>query len=200
MSKKNTKERLLDASAKLFAKRGFTSVSVNDICVLASANIAAVNYHFSNKQKLYDETLKYAFSQENHPWNDVSDIEKIPAEQRMFNFIKIHITQAFSPDEGSCFNKLLLRELVEKNISDISIIMKIIKPLKNCIEGFLRELTGKNASDDTILLLRYSLMSQCMMPMISPIAKGFLLQTSVSNITKHVYNTMMATIKEINIK
>jgi TetR/AcrR family transcriptional regulator, regulator of cefoperazone and chloramphenicol sensitivity len=52
-----TRERLLDASEKLFAERGFRSASVRDITREATCNIASVNYHFGGKQNLYREVF-----------------------------------------------------------------------------------------------------------------------------------------------
>ncbi len=53
-----TRERLLDAAEKLFASRGFISTSVRDITSEAACNVAAVNYHFGGKDKLYLETFR----------------------------------------------------------------------------------------------------------------------------------------------
>ena len=48
-----TRERLLDAAEKLFAARGFRATSVRDITAEARCNLAAVNYHFGGKVRLY---------------------------------------------------------------------------------------------------------------------------------------------------
>ena len=53
-----TRERLLDAAEKLFAAHGFISTSVRDITAEAACNVAAVNYHFGGKDKLYLETFR----------------------------------------------------------------------------------------------------------------------------------------------
>ncbi|MBC8126212.1 MAG: TetR/AcrR family transcriptional regulator [Gloeobacteraceae cyanobacterium ES-bin-144] len=47
-----SKRRLLDAAEKLFADRGFEAVSVRDVTQLAKANVAAINYHFGNRDGL----------------------------------------------------------------------------------------------------------------------------------------------------
>ena len=49
-----TRQRLLEAAARLFAARGFTHVTVREICNAANANVAAVNYHFGDKLGLYE--------------------------------------------------------------------------------------------------------------------------------------------------
>ena len=52
-----THGRLLDAAARLFAARGFKDVTVREICRAARANVAAVNYHYRDKEGLYREVL-----------------------------------------------------------------------------------------------------------------------------------------------
>lgn len=53
-----TKDRILDEAEALFALRGYDAVSVREITGAASCNLAAVNYHFGNKQNLYLEVFR----------------------------------------------------------------------------------------------------------------------------------------------
>lgn len=58
-----TRERLLRAGTRLFGERGFTHVTVREICRAARANVAAVNYHFGDKLGLYREIVQSAIDQ-----------------------------------------------------------------------------------------------------------------------------------------
>ncbi len=53
--KKSTKAVILEATERLVAGRGFESVSLRDITNEAGVNVAAVNYHFGSKEKLFEE-------------------------------------------------------------------------------------------------------------------------------------------------
>jgi AcrR family transcriptional regulator len=53
-----TKERILDTAETLFAEKGFQAVSVREITSAAKCNLAAVNYHFGNKENLYLEVFR----------------------------------------------------------------------------------------------------------------------------------------------
>src|SRR5207247_8852567 len=55
-----TRERRGRAAEGLVAERGFKKVTVRDICRAARANVAAVNYHFGDKDGLYRELLRIA--------------------------------------------------------------------------------------------------------------------------------------------
>lgn len=54
---KATHERILDEAEKLFADNGFNGTSLRDITKAAGVNLAAVNYHFGDKESLYAEVI-----------------------------------------------------------------------------------------------------------------------------------------------
>src|SRR5262245_7344328 len=58
----DTRQRLVEAAATLFADRGFEHVTVREICKVSSANVAAINYHFGDKAGLYRAVISYAIS------------------------------------------------------------------------------------------------------------------------------------------
>ncbi|MHC1753747.1 CerR family C-terminal domain-containing protein [Humidesulfovibrio sp.] len=64
-----TKNRLLRAASEVFSRRGLKNATVREICDLAKANVAAINYHFSGKDKLYVQVLKSYISEKEsiHP-------------------------------------------------------------------------------------------------------------------------------------
>jgi AcrR family transcriptional regulator len=48
-----TRMRLLDTAAALFAEHGFNGISLRAITAKANVNLAAINYHFRNKEGLF---------------------------------------------------------------------------------------------------------------------------------------------------
>ena len=86
MTEKNhstlTKERLLDKAEALFAQKGYHAVSVREITAAARCNMAAVNYHFSNKKNLYLEVFRSRW---------------IPRERRMYEAFKATVGAHESP-------------------------------------------------------------------------------------------------------
>jgi AcrR family transcriptional regulator len=53
----DTRKRILDVALDLFAQRGYTSVSIRDICKEVSIKESSVYYHFTNKRAIFDELL-----------------------------------------------------------------------------------------------------------------------------------------------
>lgn len=52
-----TKQRILDAAEALFARDGFSSVTVRQIMKQAGADVALAYYHFESKRDLFDAVL-----------------------------------------------------------------------------------------------------------------------------------------------
>ena len=58
MNTLSTRDKILKISHKLFADKGVNGVSVREIAKECDVNISAVNYHFTNKENLYLETIR----------------------------------------------------------------------------------------------------------------------------------------------
>lgn len=59
---KDTRLKLVETAAPLFAKKGFAAVSVRELAQAAGANVAAVSYHFGGKEGLYQAVLEHQFA------------------------------------------------------------------------------------------------------------------------------------------
>lgn len=53
----DTKQRILEVSLELFSQKGFSAVSIRDICGKVQIKESTVYYHFKNKQAIFDELL-----------------------------------------------------------------------------------------------------------------------------------------------
>ncbi|MGO9935298.1 MAG: TetR/AcrR family transcriptional regulator, partial [Steroidobacteraceae bacterium] len=56
--KRTTKDKLMDAAEKLFARRGFHGASLRDITAAAGVDLALVNYHFGSKYGLLGAVME----------------------------------------------------------------------------------------------------------------------------------------------
>ena len=55
-----TNDRLVAAATEVFADVGYRAATLREICRRGNANIAAVNYHFRDKEQLYRVVLEQA--------------------------------------------------------------------------------------------------------------------------------------------
>ncbi len=56
-----TKFKIMEVARVLFAEQGFEGASIRDIAKAADVNVASVNYHFSNKENLFDEIIRLGY-------------------------------------------------------------------------------------------------------------------------------------------
>ena len=61
-----TRERLLLTASMIFAEKGYHEATIAEICQQAETNIAAVNYHFQDKENLYLQAWRHAFQDSGH--------------------------------------------------------------------------------------------------------------------------------------
>src|SRR3712207_5289373 len=94
-----TRQRLLEAAGEVFAEAGFRAATVREICTRAGANVAAVNYHFGDKERLYTEVLKYAHrcAIVKYP-PGMGLAPEAPAEQRLRGFVMSFLSRML--DDG----------------------------------------------------------------------------------------------------
>lgn len=52
-----TKQKILNVSLELFSQKGYSAVSIRDICGYVQIKESSVYYHFRNKQAILDELL-----------------------------------------------------------------------------------------------------------------------------------------------
>jgi AcrR family transcriptional regulator len=64
-SSSSTASKILNSAEELFAQHGYAGVSLRQITVAAKVNLAAVNYHYYDKESLYRQILQLQLEQIN---------------------------------------------------------------------------------------------------------------------------------------
>ncbi len=155
-----TRERLLTAASRIFAEQGFQESTIADICERAETNIASVNYHFGDKERLYLEAWRYAFNQEldNHP-SDGGIAEAAPAEQRLAGRIRSLIARV--ADDNSYSFAIINKEMAQPTRLLADILEKEINPQRLQMLALLKECLGQAATEQHIHYCHTSIMGQC---------------------------------------
>lgn len=108
-TEKDTKTKILEAADDLFARLGFAGTSVREIASLADVNLAAINYHFKNKENLYWEVFEY-----NHDLLDVG-VRKIGAKTETTAELAVGVFKFFVSGKSALMNtfKIFLSNTVK---------------------------------------------------------------------------------------
>ena len=158
-----TRQRLLNAAAELFAERGFKNVTVRELCQLAGANVAAVNYHFRDKLGLYKEVVEMAANAMNRMKVDVIQAaELLPPEERLRTYIRLTLHHLLDPQEESWMEKLIAREMMDPTPALDLIIEKGIKPTTQRMGLMVAELLGVSLADERVWRCFLSVQAQCL--------------------------------------
>lgn len=157
-----TRRRLLDAAAQLFAERGYWAVTVRDVCRAARANVAAVNYHFGDKLGLYrevvEETLGAAFAVD--PTLDAPPGSS--AEERLRHFVHAYVPRIAKPDGPTVRARRLMSHEVETPTPLAPwIAQRIIVPRLRFLSEAVAELLGCPVTDRRVGRCVMSLQAQC---------------------------------------
>jgi len=160
-----TRQRLLEAAGEVFAEHGYRAATIRQICDRAKANVAAVNYHFGDKAKLYAAALLHAHrcAMDNVP-SGTSDVTKLPAEQRLRMFIHGMLRAAARGDGRPSWHvRLLTREMSEPTEILDTMVEQNIRPRFEMIKVAIRELLGGAPSDEQLRLTAWSIVGQILL-------------------------------------
>jgi AcrR family transcriptional regulator len=157
-----TRERLLEAAGEVFAQHGFRATTVREISRLAHANVAAVNYHFGDKEGLYSEVFKHALhsAEKKYP-PDLGLGEEAPPEDRLQAFIKSILYRCLDEGRPAWHGKLMLREIVEPTAALSQVVDNTIRPLHARLRTIVHELLDRDADDEEVQLCAMSIVGQC---------------------------------------
>jgi AcrR family transcriptional regulator len=157
-----TRERILEAAGQLFADRGFEGTTVRDICQAAGANVAAVNYYFGDKERLYVEAVVRA-----HKWRlDQAQLpdwdEHTTPRQKLADFIETFFRRVLGGPDDTWRTKIVMREIMNPTAACAEIAHSNIRPQFEILQSILRELLPTNTSDEELHLTAFSIVGQCL--------------------------------------
>jgi AcrR family transcriptional regulator len=157
-----TRYQLLEAAGEVFADVGFRDATVRAICQRAGANVAAINYHFGDKETLYREVLHYAHGKALTKYPLLLDVAaEAPAEKRLQAFIHSMLHRVFDKDPDSWQGRLMARELIEPSAAFDSLIQERFKPTSDLLWKIVGEILGRPPGDEQVYRCSVSVLSQC---------------------------------------
>jgi len=162
---KETGRKLLDAAARVFAEKGYRGATVMEISRLAGANVAAVNYHFRDKETLYVEAWRNDFSQSIDKYPPDGGVPAdAPAGERLRGHIEALLRRI---SDGKNLEFWIARKELANPTGLLKEVMKQeVAPVHARMEGAVRELLGPGASESQVRYSVISIASQCFEPIV----------------------------------
>jgi AcrR family transcriptional regulator len=156
----DTRQRLLMAAGELFAQRGVEGVSIREICDRAEANVAAVNYHFGDKQQLYLATVEFAHR---GGFNVTPPVipQDLPPAERLRAFIHGLVHFLFGIERPAWHMQLLLREFADPSEGCRRIVDEFARPMERMMETTLADVVPPETTQLQRRQIALSIIGQC---------------------------------------
>ena len=149
-------------------RRASTRRGSRTICERAGANVAAVNYHFGDKEQLYVETVldahRCGFES---PEAEDDACRRRPAEQlRCFiHHFLCRVLAINHPDDWR--HRLMLREMLHPTSASDVLIREAIRPKFERLQGILGEFCPE-ADERKLNALAFTVIGQCLHYRMAP--------------------------------
>ena len=201
-----TRERLLKAAERLFAERGFKKVTVRDICRAARANVAAVNYHFGDKDGLYREVLRSAIDvvRETTEAGRKAGEGRSP-EEKLERYLRIFLSRVTAPGHEN-LHRLIQREIDDPTAALDAFVEEAVRPRVDYIASIVVEMIGGEPTDPDVLRCVGSILSQAVVYVRrNPVAErlGFSFKGSPADIddaARHIAAFSLAGVRAVAVQ
>ncbi len=199
-----TRERILLAAEHLFAEQGYDSTSIRDITAEAECNVAAVNYHFGGKDKLYVETFRRLLvdlrdRRISSMRRDMSDVTDPTLEYFLESFANSFLEPLVDGSRGRLVLSFFANEMMDAHLPKGLFLEEFIRPLVQVTtEGLDR--AGPQLDPQIARMCMMSIVGQLLhtlkaLPFFSNPEGPQLVPTNLSDHIKHVVRFSAAGIR-----
>ena len=206
---KDTRTKLLQTAARLFARKGYNGVSVRQIVKAAGVNISAIHYHFGDKQGLYLHTIQYLLNKnrtellKNVPLpqdEEINTMSRAQLLEALHRFADRLLDMKFDHKHLQLERITTYAEL-ESSDKMLTILLSYATPLSDMLGKIISKLTGLKEKTPQIILLIHTLfwqlnISECDQFVIAHILGKKELDTALrGKIKDFIWNNILNTIQ-----
>ncbi len=160
----STRDRILKAAEAIFLEKGFQKATIRDICGAAQANVAAVNYHFQDKEGLYISVVASIMerSGEAYPLDNGLSDEPSP-EERLRALIYNLLCRLYRNERGEYdpnMGRFVLEALFSDSQRSTFLIDGLVRPAQAYLRTVIEENMGEGAHLQAISRSAMSLFAQ----------------------------------------
>ncbi|MDP1635730.1 MAG: CerR family C-terminal domain-containing protein, partial [Gallionellaceae bacterium] len=148
-SQEETRWRLLQAAAEVFAEVGYHAATTREICKRAQVNLASIHYYYGDKAELYREVFRLPFLDECNTFITL-DIGKVTLQEALYAFYAWFFPPVAEEDPmNKLFMRLHAREDAEPSGVLGDAMVQAYRPNHEKMQALLcRELGLKKVDDE----------------------------------------------------
>jgi TetR/AcrR family transcriptional regulator, regulator of cefoperazone and chloramphenicol sensitivity len=153
---------ILHHAQALFARQGFEHTTIRQIVAAAGANLAAVNYHFGDKQGLYLAVVRKGFESMLARQRDAfgPPPTHLPPKDRLAWFIRGMVERTVGEHQSQPMFQILMREMISPTLALDEFVSHFIRPQHDFLRSTVATLTNRPPNDPLITPAVYSVVSQ----------------------------------------
>lgn len=156
-----TRQRLISVAGEIFAERGFEAATIREISGRAATNVAAIHYHFRDKQGLYRATVEAA--QESYvAWDPFPDAQGLTPVDSLRSFVGHLLTQVPNPRVPRWHFSLMRRELLDPTSECRPLVEAFVLPLTHALHDVLKQLLPSSLAEPDRRLVAFNIIGQCL--------------------------------------
>ena len=162
-SAQETKRKLVEAAGEVFAEHGFERATIKDITDRAGVSVAAVNYHFSDKQELYFHVVQMAHDGSVDALRSLqSEGTATGAEERLAFFVRRFLGNMLDPSRPAWHSQIIANETNYPTVATARFVNDVLRPYVDNLQNLMAELVGRPLDPAALNLMINSVIGQCL--------------------------------------
>lgn len=149
-AQEETRWRLLQAAAEVFAEVGYHAATTREICKRAEVNLASIHYYYGDKAELYREVFRLPFLNECNTFAAL-DITQVPLEEALQSFYSWLFPPSLDEDPmRQLFMRLHAREEAEPSGVLGDAMVQAFRPNHEKMQALLCREFGLHKPDEDV--------------------------------------------------
>jgi AcrR family transcriptional regulator len=156
-----TRSKLIAAAGQVFAEKGLSAATLQEITDRAGANKASVNYHFHDKFELYAAVVRQALTLSATSELPASDDEQRTPEGRLALFVTRLMWDLLDPAQPPWRATIIGHELAQPTAALDAVMTDLIEPKTRLLNKIVGDILGPNAPGEQVAQMASSVIAQC---------------------------------------
>jgi TetR/AcrR family transcriptional regulator, regulator of cefoperazone and chloramphenicol sensitivity len=199
-----TRNRLLMAAGEIFAEKGFDKATVREICQAAQVqNIAAVNYYFGDKERLYVESVKHAHQVQIDEIPLPNWQANTPPAEKLRGFVHTMVARLTGDSWLPWQEHLMMREVANPTSAVVELVQQFIRPHFELLLSIIDEIIPSSVTTVQRHQIAFSIIGQCLHYKVARHIVKLLVGTDEAatytpeQLAEHIYSFSLAALRDL---